>query len=200
MSARPVVTLTPTAAGVQLASGRAAWQGRRIPGAGFADVLGDLADPTASLPATMRTAERFAAAMSRYGVGDAERVVLYDAGSHTWASRTWWLLRAFGFENAAVLDGGLGKWVAEGRPIESGPVAARAPARFTARRVPGRVVTKADVLAALGDPHTLLVHALSADEFAGKVTRVRCTTAHSASGPQIPRCPCRPAHKKKARL
>ena len=60
--------------------------------------------------------------MGALGIGDDCRVVLYSAGSVMWATRVWWMLRAFGFERAAVLDGGWEKWRAEGRPVSAEPV------------------------------------------------------------------------------
>src|SRR5262249_2869629 len=60
---------------------------------------------------------QFAAAMSRYGVGEGVRVVLYDRFVNMWAARVWWMLRVFGFDGAAVLNGGWKKWTREGRPV-----------------------------------------------------------------------------------
>src|SRR5262245_58808131 len=115
------VTLVPAGGGVRPESGRAAWQQEHIPGSGFADLLDDLSDKSQALPIMMPPAAQFAAAMSRYGVGPENAVVLYDSGPHTWATRVWWMLRAMGFDNAAVLDGGLKKWKSEGRPLSSSP-------------------------------------------------------------------------------
>ena len=65
----------------------------------------------------MPPAAQFAAAMARLGVGDGTRVVLYDDMASIWAARVWWMLGAFGFDDAAVLDGGWTKWTREGRPV-----------------------------------------------------------------------------------
>jgi thiosulfate/3-mercaptopyruvate sulfurtransferase len=111
------VTLVPDGAGVRPASGNAAWVLGHIPGSGFADLLTDLSDHGSPLPIMMPPAALFAEALGRYGVGPRTRVVLYDSGPHTWATRVWWMLRATGFDSAAVLDGGLKKWHAEGRPL-----------------------------------------------------------------------------------
>src|SRR5512147_1437479 len=127
------VFLRPVEGGVRPESGRAQWEQSHIPGAGFADLLGDLSDRNTNLPIMMPPAAQFADAMERYGVSDDSRVVLYDAGTSVWATRVWWMLRAFGFEHAAVLNGGWKKWTAEGRPTSSGPAPARARGRFTAR-------------------------------------------------------------------
>jgi thiosulfate/3-mercaptopyruvate sulfurtransferase len=120
----------------------------------------------------MPPAAQFADAMERYGVGDDSRVVLYDAGANTWAARVWWMLRAFGFRRAAILNGGLKKWTLEKRPLAAGADAAPARGKFTARAQPALIADWKEVLAALDDPGVRLVNALSADEHAGKVTRV----------------------------
>src|SRR5262245_22105845 len=87
-------------------SGRPEWEKGHIPGAGYLDLQGELSNTSSPLRFTMPSAEQFAAAMSRHGVGDGTRVVLYSAGAPMWATRIWWMLRAFGFDAAAVLDGG----------------------------------------------------------------------------------------------
>ena len=92
-----------------------------FPGSDHLDLQGELSDVSSPLRFTMPAAEQFAAAMSRHGVGDGTRVVLYSVGSVMWAARIWWMLRAFGFDNAAILNGGLDKWKAEGRPLSTEP-------------------------------------------------------------------------------
>lgn len=164
------VTLVPEGAGVRPESGRAAWQQAHIPGSGFADLLDDLSDKSQSLPIMMPPAAQFAAAMSRYGVADSSAVVLYDTGPHTWATRVWWMLRAMGFDNAAVLDGGLKKWKAEGRPLSSEPCHYPA-ATFQARPRERVLVGKAYVCGSYAQPQVRLINALSADEHAGRVSR-----------------------------
>jgi thiosulfate/3-mercaptopyruvate sulfurtransferase len=86
--------------------------------------------------------------------------VLYSIGSMMWATRVWWMLRALGFDAAAVLDGGFDRWQAEGRPIESGEPRGYPAATFTPRPRPGRFVDKTEVRAAIGDPRTVTVNAL----------------------------------------
>jgi thiosulfate/3-mercaptopyruvate sulfurtransferase len=157
--------------GVQAASGHEDWARAHIPGSGHADLPGDLSDRDSPLPLMMPRAEQFAAAMSRYGVGEGTRVVLYDTGGSIWAARVWWMLRAFGFDAAAVLDGGFAKWMAEGRPVSREPPH-HPPGNFIARQRPGFIASKQDVLDALAHGGTCLVNALSADEHAGRVTRV----------------------------
>jgi len=151
-------------------SGRADYEKGHIPGAAFADLIADLSDPESRLRFTLPSPERFAAAMGRLGVGDDSRVVLYAAGapgsSQGWAPRLWWMLRAFGFDRAAVLDGGWRKWLAEGRPVSTEP-ARHPPARFTARPRPGLFVDKTAVRAAMDAADTRLVNALTPEQHAG---------------------------------
>lgn len=164
------VTLVPAGAGVRPESGRAAWEQEHIPGSGFADLLDDLSDKDQSLPIMMPSAAQFAAAMGRYGVGPGSAVVLYDTGPHTWATRVWWMLRAMGFDNAAVLDGGLKKWKAEGRPLST--EACRYPAAdFQAQPRDSVLVGKEHVRRLHDQPRVRLINALSADEHAGRVSR-----------------------------
>jgi len=142
-------------------SGRPEWAQGHIPGAGHLDLQGELSDAASPLRFTMPTAEQFAAAMSRHGVGDGTRVVLYSAGSVMWAARIWWMLRAFGFDAAAVLDGGLDKWKAEGRALSTAPPH-HGPARFVAHPRPELIATKGQVAAAVRDGRTCIVNALTA--------------------------------------
>lgn len=164
------VTLVPAGAGVRPESGRAAWEQEHIPGSGFADLLDDLSDKSQPLPIMMPSAAQFAAVVGRYGVGPTSVVVLYDSGPHTWATRVWWMLRAMGFDNAAVLDGGLKKWKAEGRPLSSAPCR-YPPAKFAGFPRKGILVGKDQVLKVYDQPQVRLINALSADEHTGRLSR-----------------------------
>jgi thiosulfate/3-mercaptopyruvate sulfurtransferase len=111
-----------------------------IPGAGFADLdaLADIDDP---LPHMVPTPARFAKVIGALGVGTTTRVVAYDQKGLQSSPRLWWLLRLFGHEQVAVLDGGLPKWKREGRPLDAGAPKPAAPATFVpdliARRLAG---------------------------------------------------------------
>jgi thiosulfate/3-mercaptopyruvate sulfurtransferase len=98
---------------------RAEFLGAHIPGAVFFDIDG-IADHSTSLPHMLPTADAFADAVGGLGVGSGDRVVVYDTRGVVSAARVWWTFRAFGHDDVAVLDGGLSKWKAEGRPLESG--------------------------------------------------------------------------------
>lgn len=155
-----------TDAPYRIVSGKADYDQGHVPGAGFLDLQGELSDNTTRLRFMLPPAEQFAAVMSRHGVGEGTRVVLYSAGNIMWATRVWWMLRGFGFDHAAVLDGGWDKWRAEGRPVSTTPCAYSS-AEFIARPQPGLFVDKERVLAALGDAATAIVNALSPEYHCG---------------------------------
>lgn len=103
-----------------------------IPGAVFFD-LDASSDTNTSLPHMLPEADQFAARMSALGLNDTDDLVVYDgSGVNLSAARVWWTFRVFGHRRTAVLDGGLGKWRAEGRPVEQGPVAL-SPGQFHAK-------------------------------------------------------------------
>jgi thiosulfate/3-mercaptopyruvate sulfurtransferase len=151
----------------RIVSGKADYDAGHIPGAGFLDIQGELSDNTTKLRFMLPSPDQFAAIMSRHGIGEGARVVLYSAGNIMWATRVWWMLRAFGFDNAAVLDGGWEKWRAEGRPVSTEPCAYPA-AKFIARPRADLFVGKERVRAALADSRTIIVNALSPDLHRGK--------------------------------
>jgi thiosulfate/3-mercaptopyruvate sulfurtransferase len=163
-----------TDGGVELRPGRESYEGEHIPGAVFADLMGDLADPDAPLPLTVPGSQRFAAAMGALGVADGTYVVVYDqfdAGRgpehyQFWAPRLWWHLRLEGFDAVAVLDGALGAWKDEGRPVTGAPSPGYPPADFTAARRPELLASTEAVQATIGDPDTVLINALSPEAFA----------------------------------
>ena len=147
-----------------VASGRDDFERGHIPGAQFVDVVTELSDPANPVPLMAPGAAEFAAVMGRLGIGNRSRVVLYSGQNAYWATRVWWLLRVFGFDNAAVLNGGWQKWRREGRPAEAGPAKPRRPTRFVVRARPELMATKPEVLAATGDPAALTINALPEDQ------------------------------------
>jgi thiosulfate/3-mercaptopyruvate sulfurtransferase len=110
---------------------RAEHQQAHIPGAVFFDI-DEVKDTRNPLPHMLPSADEFARAVSALGIGAGDRVVTYGGRNGIASARVWWTFRVFGHEAIAVLDGGLPKWRAEGRPLESG-VVAPAPRRFAAR-------------------------------------------------------------------
>lgn len=121
-----------------------------IPGARFLD-LGRVADRSNPAPHMLPSAADFGRAMTELGVGHDERIIVYDNSPLRTAARGWFMFRHFGAKRVAILDGGLQKWLAEGRPVESGPAKPRK-ARFDAHERPGEVVTKEAILAGPGMP------------------------------------------------
>src|SRR5260221_7577151 len=143
------------------------YDGGHIPGAVFFNI-DDVAEPGTSLPHMIPSAERFAAKMAERGIGDDDRVIVSDTVGLSSAGRAWWLLRLFGHDNVALLDGGLPRWKAEGRQLETAtpPIPAR---RFTARFDPALVRDKAALLADLALPRAReqVVDARAAGRFEG---------------------------------
>ena len=151
----------------QVVPGRADFEKGHIPGAQFVDLQADLSDNSPRLRFMKPSAAAFAAAMGRFGLGERSRVVTYSTTTPQWATRVWWLLRCFGFDNAGVLNGGFKKWTAEGRPVETGAARPRPPAQFTVREERPLMVGKDAVLRAVGDGAVCTLNALSPEQHAG---------------------------------
>ena len=111
---------------------RAEYEACHIPGAVYFDI-DDIADADTDLPHMLPSPEKFSSRVRKLGLGDGNRIVIYDAnGGFSAAARVWWMFRVFGHEDVAFLDGGLVKWQAEKRPIEDIPPVPRE-RHFTAR-------------------------------------------------------------------
>ncbi|WP_118856228.1 3-mercaptopyruvate sulfurtransferase [Sphingomonas mesophila] len=141
---------------------------RHIPGARFLDIE-TVADTTSPLPHTLPGPEQFAAAMEAIGVGSGDRIVVYDHSPYRSSARGWFMLRHFGAERVAILDGGLEKWLAEGRPVESGPERPRS-ATFAAKPREDELIEKSALLAGPGLP---VVDARGRTRFEGQVPEPR---------------------------
>ncbi len=152
--------------GVRAESGRDSWANEHIPGSGHADLVNDLSDKSASFRYMMPPVEQFTEAMSGYGVGAGTRAVLYDSTTGSWATRVWWMLRAFGFDDACILNGGLHKWKLEGRPVTTEPPT-HPVAQFVAKPRLELMAGKAEVLTALGQEPTCVLNALSQEQHLG---------------------------------
>lgn len=149
-------------------SGLPRYRQAHLPGAAFADIPGELSDPGSPYPFALPSADAFAAAAGGLGIGPGTHVVAYAQGPPMWATRLWWLLRFFGFDDVSVLDGGLPAWLAAGLPAEPGDVRYQ-PARFAARPRPELLATLDDVRAVVGeDGGTSLLNALSESAFRGE--------------------------------
>jgi thiosulfate/3-mercaptopyruvate sulfurtransferase len=139
---------------------RAMFETAHIPDADFLDLQGEFSDQATKLRFMMPPVEQLATAFARHGLGEGKRAVLYSIGTPMWATRFWWMLRSLGFDNAAVLDGGLDAWKAENRPLDSGPAKGYPAATFTARPRAGLFADSNAVKAAIGARGTTTVNAL----------------------------------------
>ena len=108
------------------------YQQEHIPGAQFFDI-DEIADTTNPMPHMLPSPEKFVSRMRKMGIGDGDKVVVYDDAGMFSAPRAWWMFRVMGHDDVAVLDGGLPKWKAEGRPLESDPPPPPQEKHFTAR-------------------------------------------------------------------
>ena len=150
-------------------SGREDFEKGHVSGAQFVDIQADVSDNTGKtkLRFMLPPAADFAAAMRRFGVSDDSRVVTYSTANPQWATRLWWVLRCFGFDNAAVLNGGFQKWAKEGRAVDTGPGKSRPAGSFSERPAKPLMADKNDVLAAIGDGAVCTINALQAPQHAG---------------------------------
>jgi len=158
-------------------SGRDEYLEQRIPGAVFFDVDKDT-DDTSGLPHMLPSAPYFSNAMNNLGICSADHVVCYDGAGVFSAPRLWWMLRAFGHDQASVLDGGLPAWIAAGEPVEKGAPspAPKAAGPFNAVIRPELVLNMDAVKARtpLGTPGALqLVDARAAPRFNGEAPEPR---------------------------
>ncbi len=144
---------------------RAEYNERHIPGGVFFDI-DDIADTSSPLPHMLPSPEKFASRMRKLGLGDGNRIVVYDTYGLVSAARAWWMLRVFGHNDTAVLDGGLPKWLAEGRPVEDRPPMPRE-RHFTARLNNLMVRDRDQLIANLRSRREQVVDARSAGRFSG---------------------------------
>jgi len=145
---------------------RAEYLADHIPGAVYWD-LDVLSDQHTPLPHMLPDAESLAQAIGGLGIGDGDRVVVYDgSGVNLSAPRVWWTLKLAGHDAVAVLDGGLGRWRAAGHPLEAGMVV-RAPARFTLHLRPELVRNQAELQGNLASRSWQVLDARSRGRFEG---------------------------------
>jgi thiosulfate/3-mercaptopyruvate sulfurtransferase len=136
-----------------------------IPGAVYMD-LGEIADTNNSLPNMLPPPEKFASRMQSLGLGDGSRIVVYDDSPFRTAARAWWMFMLFGAHDVAILDGGMAKWKAEDRALESGKPNMRH-RHFTVWRDNNNVRTKSEMLANLDDHTATVVDARGSGRFTG---------------------------------
>ncbi len=151
--------------------GRPDFEAARLPGAVFFDLEAS-SDPDSPLPHMLPSPAFFAARMGGLGVSPDDSLVVYDTVGIRSSARAWWMFRAMGARDVRVLDGGLPKWLAEGRPVESGPVAALTATTFTPSVRPELVADIDAVRTALHNGDQVL-DARAADRFAGRAPEPR---------------------------
>jgi thiosulfate/3-mercaptopyruvate sulfurtransferase len=142
-----------------------------IPGAVFFDVDA-VSDHSNPLPHMFPTAEQFGRDVGALGVGNGDTIVVYDAGGWVAGPRAWWMFLSFGHADVRVLDGGLKKWTAEGRPVESGE-ASPEPATFKAAFDAARVRSMQQMIANLDSKASQMIDARPGNRFAGAVPEPR---------------------------
>ena len=155
-------------------SGKSSYEQGHIPGAVFADLVGELSEPDSNLPFTVPPRELFIEKLTHLGIGDGTYTVIYDqnalvgdsVAASYWASRLAWQMRFEGFDGVAILEGGLQKWLAEGREVST-EQPNYSQASFTGQRRSDMLATKEDVKAAIDDEQTVLINSLSPEEFRG---------------------------------
>jgi thiosulfate/3-mercaptopyruvate sulfurtransferase len=155
--------ITPTA--------REDYERGHIPGAVFFDV-DDICEPDTSLPHMIPSPELFARKIGALGIGDGDRVVVYDSAGLSSAGRAWWMLRIFGHHGVAILDGGLPKWRSEGRPLDV-VIPSPQPRAFTARFDSSLMRSKAALLDNLATNAEQVVDARAAGRFDGTTPEAR---------------------------
>jgi thiosulfate/3-mercaptopyruvate sulfurtransferase len=156
---------------IQQRDAHAEYHRGHIPGAVFFDIDA-ISDDSTELPHMLPGPARFGETMGQFGISDSDHIVVYDSVGLYSAPRVWWTFRVFGARNVSILEGGLPKWVAEGRPTESGD-AAPAPKTFAAEMDVGAVAMLADVRMALADESAQVVDARSPERFSGKAPEPR---------------------------
>jgi thiosulfate/3-mercaptopyruvate sulfurtransferase len=150
---------------------QAEYRDGHIPGAVFFDIE-TVSDHSTELPHMLPGPKQFGEAVGALGIGNDDTVVVYDSSGLYSAARVWWTFRIFGAKSVYILDGGLPKWKAEGRPLEMGD-ANRTPKKFDAEMNVGAVALLADVRMALSNDDVQVVDARSAERFSGKAPEPR---------------------------
>jgi thiosulfate/3-mercaptopyruvate sulfurtransferase len=150
---------------------RAEYENQHIPGAVFFDI-DEIADTSSSLPHMLPSPEKFSARVRKLGLGDGNKIVIYDTTPMTGAARVWWMFRAMGHKDVSILDGGLPKWMTEGRPVTDDPPLPRN-RHFTARLDNTMVRSLDDVKKLIETKREQIVDARAAARFRGEAPEPR---------------------------
>ena len=167
-------------------SARARYLEGHIPGAAFLDLETELSDlsipPEAGGRHPLPSAEQFAAVAGRSGIGPGTLVVAYDEGMTGGAARLWWLLRHFGHDSAAVLEGGLGIWLG---PLAQGEEAIE-PTVFTPLERSDDLIATDEILDRLDDPSLVLLDSRPEDRFRGEALGLDPVAGHIPGAVSVP--------------
>jgi thiosulfate/3-mercaptopyruvate sulfurtransferase len=165
----------------------AEYKAEHIPEALFFDIDA-VADKSSPLPHMLPSTVHFASQVKKMGIGDGAQIVVYDTEGLYSAARVWWMFRTMGHDDIAVLNGGLKKWKAEGRPVTDEPPRPRQPRHFTPRFNSALVRDADDVKALIGHPTTQTVDARAAARFAGTAPEPRAglRSGHIPSSRNVP--------------
>ena len=166
-------------------SGRADYEAAHVPGAAFADLVTDLSDTASKLNFTRPVAGQLAQALGRAGVRRGAKVVVYSSTTPMWATRLWWMLRSAGFEDVAVMNGGLPKWRAEGRAVETG-TRTYPPADLSLVERTDAWADKAEVLAAIDDGGVCTINALAPSVHSGEAAMSYGRKGHIKGSINVP--------------
>lgn len=151
---------------------RAEYLAEHIPGAIFFDI-DEIADTNAAFPHMLPPPEKFSSRMRKMGIGDGQRIVVYDRQGMYSAPRVWWMFRVMGVDDVSVLNGGLPKWKREGRSLVTGEPTPRTARHFTARRNLDLVRDASDMKGVVQDGSAIVLDARSPERFAGKAPEPR---------------------------
>lgn len=161
--------------------GRQEYTKAHIPGAFFADLDRDLASPISpnSGRHPLPDPDKWRQTVSRWGITPETQVIAYDStGGSLAAARVWWLLRAYGHNRAAVLDGGFPKWIAENRPVEAKIPPSRPVAAFSGILDKNAMVTSAELVDLHANPAFRLIDARAAERFRGEIEPIDPVAGH----------------------
>lgn len=150
---------------------KAEYERQHIPGARFFDI-DEISDKQSDLPHMVPSVDKFTSHMRSMGIGDEHKVVVYDSTGIFSAARVWWMFRHFGKPNVAVLDGGLKKWLVEGKSISDNPPTPRE-RQFTAQKDMSLVRDVTQVASTTKLKDAQIIDARTPDRFAGKVPEPR---------------------------
>lgn len=170
--------------GFSIVSGREQYNSAHIPTAGFADLLGNLSATDNPLKFIMPTPQQFKLAIEELGISNESRVVLYSTKNPDWPARLWWMLRWAGFDNVALLDGGINAWKAEGFAL-SAEVTNHTKTSFTLNLRPAVIAEQDEVLASIDNPKINIVDALPSAHYMGMFSMYQ-RTGHISSASNLP--------------